>query len=43
MNEFEATQRATVATALAKTPTGIRVLAFEETGEELADKIAFDL
>ena len=43
MNEFEATQRTTVATSLAKTPTDIRVLAFEETGEEPADKIAFGL
>jgi hypothetical protein len=43
MNEFKPTQRATVVTSLARTPTGIRVLAFEETGTELADNVALGL
>ena len=43
MNEFKPTQRASVATSLARTPTGIRVLAFEETGQELPDNVGLGL
>ena len=43
MNKFKPIQRATPGISLAKTPTGIRVLAFEETGTGLADNVALGL